>query len=244
MSGALRTAIALVAASLAGCAAWSAAAHDPGALWKIVDQCVNTRSADYCACDAFAGTCCGSPRMPDSDAVWAETPEFVAIRDIKMCGCPAGFVSGLAMPRTRVTGIEDPRRPDGIWPFAWSVALGKIANAGEIGLVINPRGARTQNEMHVHIERLRPVGRAAIDATPDAAGHVHVEGAPPITALELATLDRVFSDAVARVGEAGIGDTGILVAARAGGGYRALLTDGTSPEVLTESRCSSAAAAH
>jgi CDP-diacylglycerol pyrophosphatase len=161
---------------------------DPAALWSIVSTCVDRGMGDFCACPAFALSCCGDRATADADVVWAKTRAFVAIRDLKMCGCPAGFVAGLAMPRTRVTGIEDPRRPEGIWPFAWQVARARIPDERQIGLVINPADARSQNQMHLHVLRLRPETRAWLDAS---------DGAPPrgTTVLMLPTLDAVFAAA-------------------------------------------------
>jgi CDP-diacylglycerol pyrophosphatase len=200
------------------------------ALWSIVSTCVDRRTADFCACPAFVLSCCSDRATADADAVWAKTKEFVAIRDLKMCGCAAGFVAGLAMPRTRVTGIEDPRRPEGIWPFAWQVARTRIPDERQIGLVINPADARSQNQMHVHVLRLRPETRAWLDAS---------DGAPPggATLLTLATLDAVFAAAEARVGGGRMADTGILVALARDGGWRAVLTYRTSPQAFTVNGC-------
>ena len=203
--------------------------HGPSALWSIVSTCVDRRAANFCTCPAFVLSCCGDRATADADVVWARTKEFVAIRDLKMCGCPAGFVAGLAMPRARVTGIEDPRRPEGIWPFAWQVAQARIGDERQIGLALNPQDARSENQMHVHLLRLRPETRAWLDAS---------DGAPPAgtTVLSLATLDAVFATAEARVGAAGMADTGILVA-RARGAWRAVLTHRSSPQAFTVNGC-------
>jgi len=84
-------------------------------LWNIVSMCMDTGTADYCttciAPRAEAG--CNRP-CENTTQVWGESPQFVVIRDRKMCGCPEGFVHGLALPRNRVTGVEDPGRPEGI----------------------------------------------------------------------------------------------------------------------------------
>jgi CDP-diacylglycerol pyrophosphatase len=162
-----------------------------------------------------------------------------------MCGCPADFVAGLAMPRSRVSGIEDPRRPDAVWPFAWDVALRRIAQPDEIALVINPQNARTQNELHVHILRLREDARRAIEAaTPGEGGKIALPGLSETIALDLPNLDGVFSAAAKRLGDERVGDSGILVAKRAGGGYRALLTSSYSPQAFTQNRCSGETPAH
>src|SRR5215468_774727 len=128
-----RAAVVAVAALLAGCAATPRIpVTGSSALWAIVSGCVDRERAGYCTCPAFALSCCGEPHTPDADVVWAMSADFVAIRDLKMCGCPRGFVAGLALPRARVSGIEDPHRPEAIWPFAWDVARAHIADELEI----------------------------------------------------------------------------------------------------------------
>ena len=201
------------------------------ALWRIVSTCVDEKkNGGYCACPAFARSCCGVETTPDADVVWALTRDFVAIRDMQMCGCPADLVAGLALPRTRVTGIEDPRRPEGIWPFAWKTALSRIPDEGSIALVLNPEDARTQNQMHVHMLRLRPEVRAAL-----------AERSPPGLAgtevVPLGDLSAVFATVAARVGgEKALASHGILVT-RHGTGWIAVVTDGTSPQAYTRNRC-------
>jgi CDP-diacylglycerol pyrophosphatase len=199
-------------------------------LWDIVSTCVDRDAIGVCACPAFACSCCGDRATPDADVVWARTQRFVAIRDLQMCGCPPGFVHGLALPRARVTGIEDPHRPEAIWPFAWDVARSRIPDERQIGLVINPEVARSQNQMHVHLLRLRPETRSWLDAS---------DGAVPtgVTVLPLPNLDAVFANAEARVGAARMAYTGILVARAREGVWRAVLTDRSSPEAFTVRRC-------
>ena len=147
--------VTLLIAFVRGDSRAGAQASNGNALWQIVSTCVDHKAGPYCACPAFLRSCCGDVETPDADVVWARTDDFVAIRDMLMCGCKRSFVAGLALPLARVTGIGDPRRPEGIWPFAWKVARSRIADELEIGLVINPRDARTQNQMHVHMLRLR-----------------------------------------------------------------------------------------
>ena len=71
-------------------------------------------------------SCSGITECKQTNEVWALNPQYVAIRDIKMCGCPANFVHGLAMPRDIVTGVEDSKRQEGIWQFAWYIGLQRI----------------------------------------------------------------------------------------------------------------------
>jgi CDP-diacylglycerol pyrophosphatase len=154
--------------------------------------------------------------------VWAATGDFVAIRDIKMCGCAPGFVHGLAMPRDRVIGAEDPRRPAGIWSFAWGVARQRIADADEIALVVNPPDARGQDQLHVHLVRLLPDARTRLEARAPA---------------RVAELDAVWEAAALRAAEAGIGRYGVLVTRAPAGGFL-VVPAATSPErEFTASQC-------
>jgi CDP-diacylglycerol pyrophosphatase len=201
----------------------------PDALWTIVSRCVDRQTAAYCSCPPFELSCCGNQSTPDTDVVWARTADFVVIRDLRMCGCAPDFVSALAMPLIRITGIEDPRRPEGIWPFAWSVARTHIPDELAIGLVLNPPTARTQNQMHVHLLRLQPGVRPWIDGDAPAPPGVQVVAVPD--------LDAVFAAVQARVGAEHMRDTGVLVARARRGGWRAVFTDRTSPQVFTVNRC-------
>jgi CDP-diacylglycerol pyrophosphatase len=236
-------AAALVLPALAARQGGAAMPGDPAspsdALWKIVSGCLDAKhpsGASLCGCSAFTATCCGDPTMPDADVVWAESAAFVAIRDIKACGCPASFVHGLALPRTRITGVEDPKRPDAIWPFAWDVARRHIADEREIALAINPAGRRSQNQLHVHLQRLSPGARAALDALAPPPAGARLD-APPALVLALPDLEHVFTTAAKSVAAGKLGAHGILVARARGGGYLAVVTDGASPEVLTIDRC-------
>lgn len=167
-------------------------------LWRIVSECLDPGRPDYCArCLAPIEDSCGTARdCRGSAQIWAETPEYVAIRDIKMCGCPLGFVHGLALPRTRVTGIEDLRRPAGIWTFAWETAQRRIPDEGEIALAVNPPGQRTQDQLHVHLVRLAPGARARIDGRMMATA---------------ATLDQVWAAAARTAAAAALDEYGVLV---------------------------------
>lgn len=203
---------------------------DPDILWKIVSNCL----ADN------PGAACPSPRqrgpLPVEDTlrvcrgstdVWGEAPgEFVVIRDYKMCNCTgdASFIHGLALPLTRTAGVEGPARPDGIWPFAWNVALEKIGrgNAAAIGLAINPRGMRSQNQMHIHIVRLREDYLRRLAAHPE---YVKRE-------VKVASLDQVWQQAPPPAAvDGGFDNFGLLVTAAEGGGYTVRVT---SPNISPE----------
>jgi CDP-diacylglycerol pyrophosphatase len=210
----------------------------PDALWQIVSTCLGSAGgatpAPCCTCPAFARSCCDDPATPDAAVLWAETPEFVAIRDMRMCGCEPGFVAGLALPRTRVSGIEDPARPERIWSFAWAVARERIADPLEIGLVINPEGSRSQNQLHVHMLRLAPGMRRALDG---AAASGRLTDPIPAALIRLPDLDHVFASVAAHLGTASLGAHGILVASSHDGGFLAAITDRRSPQRFTQNRC-------
>lgn len=196
---------------------------NPNALRTIVLDCLDASVADYCArCPTPLEGKCGVTSCWIGTDVWAETPDFVAIRDRKMCHCPPGFVHGLAIPRSIVTGVEDPHRPDGIWPFAWQVALERIRAPAEIALVVNPPFQRTQNQLHVHIVRLLKDGREQIDAR---------------WPVRVDKLDDAWRAAAMHAKGMGYRSYGVAVVQADGGGFFVVSTD-VSPEfAFTQSRC-------
>jgi CDP-diacylglycerol pyrophosphatase len=128
-------------------------------LLHIASQCVDPATVNYCArctLPRIDSSCGQGLACKKTNEVWQLNPRFVAIRDIKMCGCPSSFIHGLAMPRETVTGVEDPLRPEEIWPFAWNVGVERIEESS-LALVVNPKSQRTQNQLHVHILRLNQV---------------------------------------------------------------------------------------
>lgn len=221
--GALALTVALLVAAAAACAT-PPAPPARGVLWHLVEQCLDPAAPDYCArCRVpLAGTCGPARGCEDTTEVWAQTPEYVAIRDVKMCGCPAGFVHGLAIPRTPVTGVEDPRRPPGIWRFAWDVARARIAEADDIGLAANPGERRSQDQLHIHLVRLQPDARARL------------AGRSPVRVAEL---DGVWDAATRHAGTPALAGRGVLVVRDPAGGFL-VVTDATSIErTYTVGRC-------
>lgn len=187
---------------------------DGDALWGIVSNCIDTGAADYCTtCNSPQAEAACPPRpCSETTQVWAETNDFVAIRDRKMCGCPDGFVHGLALPRSRVTGVEDPARPDGIWDFAWKAAEQKLPE-NDIALAVNPQSRRSQNQLHVHIVRVR---RESLPT--DAARTAHID-----------SLAKVWETAARKAADLNWKDYGVLVTRDAAGKYLVVIDDG-SPE--------------
>ena len=131
-------------------------------LLHIVQQCVDPSTQNYCAqcrLPQKSAECLAAPTCRSTVEIWAEDKDFVAMRDIKMCGCPEDFVHGLVLPKATITGVEDPNKPDSIWLFAWRIAISRMS-AEDIALVVNPRLRRTQNQLHVHLVRLKPESRS------------------------------------------------------------------------------------
>lgn len=125
--------------------AGSANASDPNALWKIVNgECVPHQ-------EEFA-----SP-LP---CVSVNTPVGYAILKDNV-----GKTQLLLIPTAKVTEIEDPEilAPDApdYWEDAWEATRDVEALAGkalpreDLSLAINSPYARTQNQLHIHIDCIR-----------------------------------------------------------------------------------------
>jgi CDP-diacylglycerol pyrophosphatase len=136
----------LVAAAPAGLAT---ADSDPDVLWRAVhEQCVpNQRTGnDPAPCAAV-------------DVSAGENRGYAVFKDY------VGAEQFLLIPTARVSGIEDPAllRPDAPNYFAeaWRARAFTEAAAGGalardwIGLTVNPAVARSQNQLHIHIDCLR-----------------------------------------------------------------------------------------
>lgn len=195
---------------------YSQALEKSDILKHIVQQCLAPEQPGYCEqcrTPILQAGCAGKSSCKATTEIWAETADFVAIRDIKMCGCPAGFVHGLVMPKAIITGIEDDLRPDAIWQFAWDVAAQRILS-DEIALAVNSKNKRTQNQLHVHLVRLKTGPLPNLDASVvGQTSHLH-------------EVWRVASDAAQALKMA---EYGVLVKAAPGGGYQVALT-ALSPE--------------
>ncbi|MFZ4480286.1 MAG: CDP-diacylglycerol diphosphatase [Rhodoferax sp.] len=193
-------------------------------LLDIVTHCVNPAPANYCGlCRAprnDAG-CGAGMECRKSTEVWALNDSFTAIRDIKMCGCPAGFVHGLALPIAPVRGVEDPKRPDGIWQFAWDTATQRM-EPESIALVVNPQFQRSQNQLHVHLLRLAADVRGRLDKE--------------ITA-NVSDLSQVWDSAARSAASKGLGDYGVLVVRRPQLDYQVVVMAGSPEAAFTQWRC-------
>jgi CDP-diacylglycerol pyrophosphatase len=217
--------IGVVLAAVTSLTASACTAPSRGGLWQTVDTCLDPGIADYCGRCAtpLADAPCAQGRgCAGTTEVWGETREYVAIRDSKMCGCPAEFVHGLAIPRSRVTGVEDPARPDGIWEFAWDVGRQRIGDEALLALAVNPKRRRSQDQLHVHIVRLLPDARSRLAGL--AVARVH-------------RLAEVWRAAAESAASAGVKDYGVLVVRSPEGGFLVRVEGGSPEKMYTRSRC-------
>jgi len=193
-------------------------------LWNMVANCLDSSVADYeklChwPIDNSAAAC------RNTTGLWNENAEFVVLRDRKMCDCldDKTFVHALAVPRTKVTGTEDPNRPVGIWQFAWDNAVKRIVNESEIALVVNPPGnKRSQDQLHVHIVRLNDAGRRLIDV-------------PNVS--RVTSLDDIWKKADELAKDKDFDYYGVLVARNPAGGFIVVVNDHSLEYDFTLAKC-------
>ena len=137
-----------------------ARANDPDALWKIVDgQCVPDQKER-----ANPAPCAEVSVASGADS------GFAVLKD----NAPSKPYHYLLIPTRRITGIESPSllAPDapGYFQDAFA-ARSYVANAVHaalapdmIGLAVNAANFRSQNQLHIHIDCVRPEVRAALKA--------------------------------------------------------------------------------
>jgi len=193
-------------------------------LLDIVQNCITQDSANYCQkCRApLAESICESEKScRKTTQVWSSTEKFVAIRDIKMCGCPADFVHGLVLPKQIITGVEDPLRPDAIWPYAWDIASTRI-EPESIALVINPQNFRSQNQMHIHLVRLKPQARTAL---------------AKLSNHPIEDLNQVWKTASQLAKEQQLDDFGVIVFRSTSGVFNVVVTAYSPEGVFTQYVC-------
>jgi CDP-diacylglycerol pyrophosphatase len=127
---------------------------DHDALWKIVhDQCVPDQTSHH---------------DPGPCALVDLTEHWAVLKDI------SGTTQFLLIASDRVTGIEDPSiltsNAPNYWKAAW--AAGRFVRqlapsaltSDEISLAINAEGARSQNQLHIHVDCIRSDVRDALRA--------------------------------------------------------------------------------
>lgn len=132
--------------------------HDPDALWRIVHGlCVPAARRQ------------GPLPAPCTQVVLPRAGQagYVIIRDRR------GVAQHLLIPIARVRGIESPQllRPQApdYMAEAWRArhwvehSLGHPLPRGDIGLAINSIHARSQDQLHIHIDCMKAAVRAALD---------------------------------------------------------------------------------
>jgi len=150
----------VLAVILAVLIAPAAHAADPDALWKIVhEKCAPNQQAqgDPAPCalvDLAAG--------------------YAVLKDMR------GDTQYLLIPTARITGIESPEilapGAPNYWQDSWDARRFFEAKVGHkvprelIGLAINSAHARSQNQLHIHIDCVRPDVRQAILANASKIG--------------------------------------------------------------------------
>jgi CDP-diacylglycerol pyrophosphatase len=157
--------VAAASAILAGFLLYSLAAHsaNPNALWQIVHgQCVPDQQQH------------GDPKpCAEVDVAHGAARGFAILKDIK------GASQFLLIPTSRVAGIESASllAPGAVNYFAdaWTArsftekALGRSMASDTLSLAINSRFGRTQNQLHIHIDCIRPGVRAVLRSE---SGHI------------------------------------------------------------------------
>jgi CDP-diacylglycerol pyrophosphatase len=159
-----RRLLALAIVALALSAAPVAQAADPDALWKIVHGgCVpnEERHGDPLPCT-----------LVDLDHGVAKG--YALLKDIR------GRTQYLLIPTARVTGIEDPKllapRAPNYFADAWRErgwterGAGRELSRDGLSLAVNSPYSRSQNQLHIHIDCLRPDVRAALRRAAPAVG--------------------------------------------------------------------------
>ena len=193
-------------------------------LLDIVRHCVDPKLENYCTrCRAPIAevACTPETSCKKTTEVWSSNTEYVAIRDIKMCGCPASFVHGLVMPLQVITGVEDPLRPEGIWQYAWDEATLRM-EAEAIALVVNPQKFRSQNQLHVHLVRLKPQARAEFKSM--ATG----------TSSNLLSVWKIAAELAK---QQNLPDYGVLVSTEESGGFKVVVTTVSPGHLFTQYVC-------
>ncbi|HVC60332.1 MAG TPA: CDP-diacylglycerol diphosphatase [Acetobacteraceae bacterium] len=130
----------------------AAGAADPSALWHIVhDRCVPDEQGKQDPAPCVAVNLAGG---------------YAVLKD------RVGDTQFLLIPTARVGGIEDqsvlaPDAPN-YWDDAWRARRYVAQRAGhalprdDIALAINSTSGRTQNQLHIHVDCIRPDVRAAL----------------------------------------------------------------------------------
>jgi CDP-diacylglycerol pyrophosphatase len=193
-------------------------------LLGIANKCLDTNVENYCkVCSTpRADSICNSEQQCRATVeVWSLNEDFASFRDVKMCGCNSDFVHGLTIPRKKITGVEDPMKPNDIWNFAWKTGAEKIPES-ELVLVVNPKNNRSQDHLHVHMVRLNP-------------GKVNLMNEYLVGNIQ--SLDSVWQTAHNFSESKGWNDYGVLVLKSSELSYSVFVTPFNSEHAYTNYRC-------
>jgi CDP-diacylglycerol pyrophosphatase len=152
----------------------AARAYDPNALWTIVhDKCVPNQLAH------------GDPK-PCAEVNLQNGAEhgYAVLKDLH------GATQYLLIPTQRIVGIESPAllAPDAANYFAdaWNArsfvekALGRALPIDALSLAVNSKLARTQNQLHIHIDCIRRDVRATLNKLRTSIGRAWAPLAEPV----------------------------------------------------------------
>lgn len=159
---------ALVAAAILWLLPVPACAGDPDVLWKIVHgHCVagqrEIKQPTPCiSVDLGRGEAFGTAVLKDS----------------------RGVTQYLLIPTARITGIEAPAiltpGAPNYFAAAWAATalvderLHRVLSRRDFALAINSEDGRSQDQLHIHVDCIRPDTRAALDRVSDEiGGHWH-----------------------------------------------------------------------
>jgi CDP-diacylglycerol pyrophosphatase len=152
----------------------AAHAYDPNAIWKIVHgQCVPNQLAR------------GDPKPCAAvDLKNGAEHGYAVLKDLH------GPTQYLLIPTQRIVGIEDPAllAPDAANYFAdaWNAhgfvekALGHELPIDALSLAVNSKLARTQNQLHIHIDCIRPDVHATLNKLRAAISYAWTPLAEPV----------------------------------------------------------------
>jgi CDP-diacylglycerol pyrophosphatase len=152
----------------------AARAYDPNALWKIVNgECVPNQVAH------------GDPKpCAEVDLKNGVEHGYAVLKDLH------GPTQYLLIPTQRIVGIESPEllAPDAANYFAdaWNArtfvekAIGRALPRDGLGLAVNSKLARTQNQLHIHVDCVRSDVRATLDKLRASIGYAWAPLAEPV----------------------------------------------------------------
>jgi CDP-diacylglycerol pyrophosphatase len=151
---------AALAAFASAAIALPASAADPDALWNIVGgECAPNQEAKHDPSPCVSVDLAGG---------------YAVLKD------QSGATQVLVIPTTRITGIESPALLDPASPNYWAAAWNARHDVEtfahreipreDLALAVNSVFARTQDQLHIHVDCIRPDVRDALNTVADRIG--------------------------------------------------------------------------